>query len=204
MRVMWMMSQRCWRGKTLLSGLLLVLASLNAMQLAFASEDGALTLSVAAATKTAKNVQAKLLIEAPPETVWQTLTNYGDLKTILPGYEKAQLTKSQGSTKFLDVAMKVATFLPSYKYQVRVQENKSGYKLDFNRVSGDFRSFVASYRLIPQGNGSHTMLVYNLNIDPGFALPGSQTIIRNNTEKSLKAIERYAEQEARKSLIGQR
>jgi ribosome-associated toxin RatA of RatAB toxin-antitoxin module len=171
----------------------------------FAADNGVLALSVAEPDAgNAKLVQAKVVINAPPAVVWQTITNYAEIKNILPGYEKSTVLKSAGSSKLLDIAVKVAAFLPTYKYKVQVREEESSYKLSLNRVSGDFKSLNATYRLIPQNNGSRTLLMYNLSIDPGFNLPGSQGIIKNSTEKSLRALERYTEQEAKKSLIGQR
>ena len=152
----------------------------------------------------AKKVQAKVLIEAPPSMVWQTITNYPDLKNVLPGYEKSTLIQSSGASKQLDIAMKVAAFLPTYKYRVQVREQADSYQITMHRISGDFKTLQATYKLIPQGNGSKTLLTYCLSIDPGLNMPGSQAVIKSNTERSLKALESHVEAEARKRLIGQR
>lgn len=152
----------------------------------------------------AKTVEARVMIDAPPSLVWREITDYPDLKNILPGYEKSQVVQSSGATKILDIAMKVAAFLPTYKYRVRVQESAPSQKISLTRISGDFKELKATYTLIPQSGGTKTILAYSLELDPGFNLPGSQSIIKNNTERSLKALEKHIEQEARKSLIGQR
>lgn len=189
-----------------LIGLLVVLLSQTGLfSFAKAAEDGLMMLSVASeSTKTElKRVQAKVLIEAPPRMVWKTLTNYPRLKNILPGYEKSSVVRTKGSNIWVDIAMKVAVFLPTYRYQVQVSENEPDYRINMVRVSGDFKTLNATYQLVPQANGRRTLLVYNLNIDPGSFIPGSQGLIRSNTEKSLKALERHIEQEARKSVIGQ-
>ena len=156
------------------------------------------------ASKAEKSIQTRLLIEAPPQLVWQTLTDYADIKNILPGYEKSTVLKANGSLKTVDIRMKVSAFLPAYHYQVQMKENAPNYSLYIRRISGDFKSLNADYKLVSQNNGTRTLLVYNLNLDTGMNLPGTQAIIRSNTEKSMKALETHILQEARKSLIGQR
>ena len=173
---------------------------------AMAAEDSMLALSIASEPHpaTAKTVQAKLMINAPPQLVWQTLINYSDIKKILPGYERSTVLKANGNSKILDIGMKVAAFLPTYHYQVQTQEDQTTYNLSLKRISGDFKALNAHYKLVAQNNGTRTLLIYNLELDTGINLPGSQGIIKSNTERSMKALERHIEQEARKSLIGQR
>jgi ribosome-associated toxin RatA of RatAB toxin-antitoxin module len=155
-------------------------------------------------SKPEKSIQTRLLIEAPPQLVWQTLTNYADIKNVLPGYEKSTVLKASGSLKTVDIRMKVSAFLPAYHYQVQMKEDVPSLSLYIRRISGDFKSLNANYKLVSQNNGTRTLLVYNLNLDTGMNLPGTQAIIRSNTEKSMKALETHILQEARKSLIGQR
>ena len=185
--------------------LLLVVATM-AQEAGWAKDESVMMLSIQsdAASTNAKDVQARVMIAAPPALVWEMMTDYPAMKNILPGYEQSTLVSSAGSTKLLDIAMKVAVFLPTYRYRVQVKENKPQYRLSLHRISGDFKSLVANYQLSSQNGGTRTMLTYNLKIDPGFQLPGSSAIIRGNAEKSLRALERHAEQQARKSLIGQR
>jgi ribosome-associated toxin RatA of RatAB toxin-antitoxin module len=185
--------------------LLITVLTTGFLSAAQAQEDGLMMLSVVSTPNLAgmKKVQAKIVIDAPPSLVWQTLTNYADLQNVLPGYEKSTVIRAKGTNKLLDIAMKVAAFLPTYRYRVQIQEHEADYLLNMNRISGDFKSMDATYKLLPQNNGTRTILVYNLNIDTGLNVPGSQGIIRANAEKTLKALERHIEQEARKSVIGQ-
>lgn len=195
-------------SRVLFTGLLtLALLSGTVLSAAWA-EESLLMLNIAPETgaakaATAKVVQAKVLIKAPPSLVWQTITDYPRMKTILPGYEKSDVLKSSGPNKTLGIAMKVAPFLPTYQYQVQVRENQPAYQISLNRISGDFKTMRAVYQLQPQPNGS-TILAYTLTIDPGFSLPGDKGILKASTEKSLHALDRYIEQEARNSRIGQR
>src|SRR5690606_10056710 len=109
---------------------ILILAVMPGFMPAQAQTDGLTMLTIASEPKAnVKTIQAKVVIEAPPAMVWNVITDYPDLKNILPGYEKSSLIKSGASGKILDIAMKVAAFLPTYKYQVRVQENSTDYRI---------------------------------------------------------------------------
>ncbi len=198
-----------WQGFDRFSGYkafqVVALGVMLCTQAAMAQDESLMMVSVASEPKAhAKTVEARVTIDAPPELVWEVMTDYPEMKNILPGYEKSNVVKSSAAGKVVDIAMKVAAFLPTYKYQVQVKESRPAYQIRLNRISGDFKALTATYKLVPEHNNTKTRLVYSLNIDPGFNLPGSQSILKNNTEKSLKALERHIEQEARKRLIGQR
>jgi len=206
MRKTW--SRQGFRFNTRHLAVLLLVAGLmkTACPAVFAEDEKFMALSMSSTADEAagKSLQAKMMIEAPPALVWQTITNYPEIKHILPGYEKSTVLKSNGNTKTVDIGMKVAAFLPTYHYQVLMKEDLSDYNLTARRISGDFKSLNASYKLIPQGNGTRTLLIYNLSLDTGVNLPGSQAMIKSTTERSLRALKRHITLEARKSLIGQR
>lgn len=168
-----------------------------------AAEDNYLMVTVANPQQDEKSLSAKVAINAPPAIVWESITDYRNLKNVLPGYEKSTVLKDNGRNKTLAVATKVARFLPTYEYEVKVLEDQTNQKIQLDRISGDLKSMHAVYRLIPQEGGKKTLLVYDLNIDPGTKIPGSHLILKNYTEKSLAALEQYVESQYRKSLVGQ-
>jgi len=182
---------------------ILILLLLVAAPYAAMADENYLMVTVTSADKPKKVLSAKVSIDAPPAIVWDSITNYGNLKNILPGYEKSTVIKDGGASKILAMATKVARFLPTYQYQVRVEEDRQKYNIRMNRISGDFKTMDAVYRLIPQEGGKKTLLIYDLNIDPGAPIPGSQMILKTHTEKSLAALDKYIEQQYRKSLVGQ-
>lgn len=183
---------------------LLVFSLCTGLQ-AEAKNNGTLSVSVASVPQShTKMVQGRVVVDAPPQTVWQILTDYPEWKNRMPGYEQSKILKSSGAVKMLDVAMRVGAFLPACRYQVQAQERQASYQLTFQRVSGDFDEMKALYRLAPQNNGRQTVLSYILNIDVGMPLPGIAGVLKSNTEKSLTALKRYSELEASRSAIGQR
>ncbi|WP_373532846.1 type II toxin-antitoxin system RatA family toxin [Vampirovibrio sp.] len=181
------------------------MAALALMAPAYADSENLLMVSVAATPHqgAAKTVNARVLIQAPPAMVWDMLTDYPGWAAIMPWYDKSRVLSVTGPSTLMDVVMRVANFLPTYKYRVRAQENKAQYQINMTRISGDFKSLKASYKLTPQNRGAATLLTYQLNLDTGFSMPGSVSLIRANTEKSMKAFEKHAEQAFRKGQIGQ-
>ncbi len=166
-------------------------------------DEGFLLFSQPTANET-NSMTAKVTIDAPPEAVWQVITSYGRLKDILPGYEKSTVLKENGTVKTLDVAMKVSRLLPTYKYQVQVQENRSAHQLKLRRIAGDFKKLDAVYQLYPKNGGKQTVLVYELDLETGLRIPGTDGIISANTEKTMKALRAHIEEKYHKSVIGQR
>jgi ribosome-associated toxin RatA of RatAB toxin-antitoxin module len=180
------------------------MAMLVFMGSAFADSGNLLMVSIASTPRQGniKTVNARVLIQAPPNLVWDMLTDYPGWSAMMPWYDKSQVLSVSGSSTLMDVAMRVNSLLPTYKYRVRAQENKASYQLSMTRLSGDFKSLNASYKLTPQNQGAATLLTYQLNIDTGFSMPGSIALIRANTEKSMKALESYAEQAFHQRRVG--
>jgi ribosome-associated toxin RatA of RatAB toxin-antitoxin module len=155
-------------------------------------------------SQTVKTLNAHVTIDAPPSLVWQTITDYNRLKNILPGYEKSLVLKHSGSVKTVDVAMKVARLLPTYQYQVSVREDRDGYKLQMDRVSGDFKSLQAAYRLQPVNDGKQTMMFYSLALNTGFTMPGTGALLKSNTEKTMTALRTHIEAAHKQNLTARR
>lgn len=153
-------------------------------------------------TQGVRTIQAQLLVDAPTAIVWQAMTDYNDIDDILPGYSRSVILSTTGNTKVLDLAMKPAPLLPSYRYQVRATEHQN--LLTFERIKGDLKYLKARYQLAPKNGGQKTLVTYTLSIDPGSNLPGTNNVLRSHTERSIYALAAHVETIAKKSLIGQR
>lgn len=146
-----------------------------------------------------KKLEARVLIDAPVNTVWQVITDYGNLKNVLPGYQKTAVIGGSGISKTLAIGLKPSGLAPAFQYNVRVSENRSTHTITIQRISGDFNSLAATYRLIPQGD--KTLLVYQLNIDLGsHDKLGANHILKNSTEKSMAALDAYCARTYKRSL----
>lgn len=148
-----------------------------------------------------KTLHAQTDIDAPPAIVWENLTNYANIKNIMPGYNRSTVLQDNGSSATVEFGLKPAAIAPAFRYQVKIQENRSANTITLQRVSGDFKSIQATYKLIPLDGGNRTRLVYDLRIDLGsVTLPGTTQMLKGNTEKGLVAMQRHCGQRYKMSL----
>jgi carbon monoxide dehydrogenase subunit G len=147
-------------------------------------------------------IQAETVIDAPVQTVWNSLVDYNNMKNVLPGYERSTVLQATGTTKTVDLQVKASSLLPSFRYQVKIREDKAANILHIQRIAGDFNSIQASYKLVSAGNGKQTRLIYNLAIDLGNAVPGfgAGHILKSNTEKAMLALQSYCSRSYQRSL----
>ncbi|MGE0200312.1 MAG: SRPBCC family protein [Candidatus Melainabacteria bacterium] len=160
---------------------------------ALAAKPHDINVSVLSPTRPTKTIKTRTVINAPPHVVWKTLTSYNNLKNIIPEYRRSTILANSGTTKTVDIGLKVSQVLPTYNYQVRVNENQPQWTLNVNRISGDFSELSALYKLVGMNNNKQTMLVYDLNINPGNNLPGAAAVIQNSTRSQLTALQTHIE-----------
>jgi len=180
-----------------------VLSLSLALLLALASVASASTdfVNITETPTDARKIDAKLVINAPPSSVWETLTDYNAFQSFVPGYKKSKVVSDKGASKVVDIQFKAAPLLPSYTYQVSVQENRSQWKMAIHRLSGDLKLLMGNYQLKPIENGTKTLLVHNLNIDTGADLPGTSAVLKSSSEKALLAVKTKSERNYQRSLI---
>ena len=152
-------------------------------------------------TGSAKVIRGETLINAPVESVWNNLTNYANMKNVLPGYERSTVLQSSGDGKTIDLALKASPLLPAFHYQMKARENKGAYQINLTRISGDFKSIDATYKLISIDGGNRTRMVYTLSIDLGNTPAlGAGQILKSSTEKGLNAMQAHCNRTYQRSL----
>lgn len=138
-----------------------------------------------------KVIHGEADIDAPIPTVWAVLTDYADMKKILPGYTHSALLSSSGKEKKADLTLKLNFITPELRYQVKFLEDRDENRIQIQRISGDFDDLSGSYKLMPLRNGNQTHLIYDLRIDFGVPIPGIGFLLRNKAEADLKALQNY-------------
>lgn len=150
-----------------------------------------------------KQVTGRVVVNAPADAVWLTMTDYNGLKGFLPGYLESHVLQNNGASKTVQLGVKVSKLLPIQRYQVKINENKAHYQINIQRISGDFKAINARYSLIPAANGSQTVVTYQLQIALGDKIPniGVSSTLKHSTEDTLNAIRAQAAVIYRKSII---
>lgn len=157
-----------------------------------AAAAGPASVNIVADKGSAKTLQAEATVDAPVDAVWGELTNYGQIKSILPGYDRSTVLQSSATGATVDIGLKAQGLAPSFRYQVKVREDKAANTIHIQRISGDFKSINASYKLIPVENGTRTKVVYKLEIDLG-SIPtlGANQLLKSNAQKVMVALQNH-------------
>lgn len=146
------------------------------------------TMEKVAITK--RRVSGGLLVNAPPEAIWQTITNYESLPDVVPNIlsnsvdrrgEAALIRQTQLISRRLNLVTEMT---------LEAVESPQAWELALRRVSGHgFLEFEASYKLAPRPDGG-TYLSYSVNVMPCpiFPMPLVEQKIRKEVPKMLVAV----------------
>ena len=151
-----------------------------------------------------KTLQAEAIVNAPIDAVWQDLSDYSNMKNLLPGYDRSTVLQSAGNLKTVDLGLKGSGFMPPFRYQVQIREDKAAYRMQIQRIAGDFKAINASYQLTPIDGGTHTRVVYHLSIDlGGLPLFGAGSILKTNTAKAMQVLQSHCAERYQRSMTAQ-
>ncbi len=138
-------------------------------------------------------VTGRVLINQPPERVWQVMVNPFEFKgKVCPRMKNIDVLVDKADRSVLKMTMD--TFpIPDICYTVQsdYSKTKDGARIDFHRVSGSLRDFKGSWEISSSHGGTKTYVTYSMFIDPGFFVP--QWIVRKGVSGELP-----------KTLIGMR
>jgi ribosome-associated toxin RatA of RatAB toxin-antitoxin module len=101
---------------------------------------------------------ALILINAPPEKVWATITDYEHLQDFVPKVVKSEVVQKNETTT--DVKLEIDTPGANTKYVVRHTPHLDTKTLDITWVSGDLKGTAWTFHLEPTPEGG-TLLSYS-------------------------------------------
>lgn len=128
-----------------------------------------------------KSTEAKILIPSSPEKVWKILENQEGFPKFVPMVKAIKVLEKTNDFQKIQVALKVSNFLPLFKYTYVFDQSNKYKIIKFNRVNGCFRELNGNFELEPYQN--KTLLIYRINIDPGFFVP--DFIYNNGLNKNI-------------------
>ena len=142
-------------------------------------------------------VLIKLAIDvaAPPQAIWDVLTACQIAPEYVPNVQscrKLEVLDNGRADLFVQV-IKPAFFIPAFEHVFRLDYTPYA-RIDVHRVSGPIAHMDGSWWLLPQQDG-HTLLVYNLALDPGFPIPRFfvRATLKRDLPKVLSAVRERAE-----------
>lgn len=141
---------------------------------------------------TKRRVSGGVVVRAPPEAVWNVLTDYERMPEVIPNILSNRVTRDERARR---VTIQQESLL-SNKLQLRVDmeleaiEQRDRWSLALRRLSGHgFLQFQAQYSLKPRPDGT-TYLSYEVELVPCpiFPLPLVERKVRKEVPKMLYAV----------------
>jgi coenzyme Q-binding protein COQ10 len=131
-----------------------------------------------------------IVIDATPEKIFETLSNYEKYGEFLPEVKKARVSSRNGST--VEVQYEV-NLMKNIKYTLRMTEEKPK-RITWTFVQGEvMKDNTGSWILEPAGTS--TKVTYNIEIVLGPLIPKSivNTLVEGSLPKMLEAFKKRVE-----------
>jgi hypothetical protein len=131
-------------------------------------------------------VLAAVLVKASPETIWGVMTDCKQAPLFVPGLNRCSRIAgaADGSWEDFEQVVQYSWFLPTVRYVLRAMYQRP-HRIQFRRISGDLKDEDGSCLLTPTPDGSATLVLYEVYVDPGFWVP--QVLVNRTLRKDLPA-----------------
>lgn len=145
-----------------------------------------------------RGAEGKVLIEASPEEVWKGLDNQKELYKSMPKVKNITVLDKKENSQKIQTAVKIAPFLPAFKYTIQLDQSEKYKRIKFKRLEGCFKDLYGEFNLEPHSKNS-TILTYRLIFDTGIPLPASLSGsgLKQDLPTFLKGIKLKIEQDSR-------
>jgi Polyketide cyclase / dehydrase and lipid transport len=129
-------------------------------------------------------VLAAVLVKASPEAIWGVMTDCKQAPLFVPGLKRCSriARAADGSWEDFEQVVQYSWFLPTVRYVLRAVYERP-HRIQFRRISGDLKDEEGSWLLTPTPDGSATLVLYEVYVDPGFWVP--QVLVTRTLRKDL-------------------
>lgn len=116
-------------------------------------------------------IRAAVLVEAPPDRIWEILKDCESAPEYVPHVERCELVESRndGLLQIYRQEVRYAWFLPRFEHVFSLRYRPHS-RVDVQRVSGPIEHMSGVWRLTP-AEEHHTELTYELELRPGLPVP---------------------------------
>jgi ribosome-associated toxin RatA of RatAB toxin-antitoxin module len=143
-------------------------------------------------------VRAALQIAAPAEVVFRTMTSCADALEYVPHLRSCRVRERGPNDSWMVVEHEIdfGWYAPRMKWVSRA-DMSTNRKITFHQVSGDFRANEGTWELEPSVDGSHTLLLYRIYLDPPGYVPNwlARSTFKRELPQMLTGLRRRCETE---------
>ncbi len=136
-----------------------------------------------------KIVRGALVIDAPIDAVWDTITDYDHFADFMPNI--ATLHSSVEADGRIKLSGIVTTFAADFPVELHVKHDRARWTTSWDEASGKFKVNKGHWTLEKHGAGDHTLVVYELDIEvSGYPSPVVRAVVLHRLKKTLRAVEK--------------
>ena len=123
------------------------------------------------------------LVEQPPRKVWAIVSDCATYKQHMPRVVSSKLLKKVGNKHTCEVTIDMPFPLSNLTAVTEAthEESDKGMKRSWQLVSGDYKYNDGSWEVKPLGDGSTSLVTYQVHAEPKSAVP---EFIRERAQKS--------------------
>lgn len=149
-----------------------------------------------------ERIRSLVLASAPPQFVWQAVTDYDHLAAYVPGVRRSVLLSDQNGVKRVEQAGESSALGLGLTARVVLEvREQPPVRVEFRAVDGDFRRMEGAWLLTALDDGTACLITYGVLVKPRFWAPAFvlRRSLREDIPRQLRALARRAEQLAAKS-----
>lgn len=137
----------------------------------------------------ALEVVCRVMLEAPLDLVWQTLTDYNRLAEFIPGMRRSRVVERRGAVAVIEQSGEAGFLFLSFPIEVTLASTeRPPYALEVSMLKGNLKRLDGAYRIEPQREGrimlTWTGIVEALSMPP---LLG-ELVMRSNIEDQFRGM----------------
>jgi len=136
-------------------------------------------------------VDASGSVQAPPASVWKTLTTYERMHEFVPDLSACRILSRNGNEVILEQQGMARFLFMNHAIHLVVRATETPLtSIDIALISGDMRHYESRWNLYPIPETGGTRIVFSSRLMPGFYVPGmlGTTMIRGDIERMMAAV----------------
>jgi ribosome-associated toxin RatA of RatAB toxin-antitoxin module len=156
---------------------------------------GEVIVAISSMQEGVTGVTGQIYIAAPPQKVWEAITDYDNHKNFVPNVLESGVLADNGNEKIMFEKGKSGVFLFQKKVYTKMKVwGEQSKRLYFQQIEGDFQVYRGEW-ILDDHQGKGTFLTYRAEVKPDFFAP--QFAVRNVQERDcprmMMAMKKQAE-----------
>jgi ribosome-associated toxin RatA of RatAB toxin-antitoxin module len=142
------------------------------------------------------NYEAKVLVKASPQVVWNVLTDYANLSRFIPNMSSSKVLENKGDRKVVEQVDSRQVFLINIQSRTKLAIKETFLKqIDFKMVDGDLDSLQGYWKMelvsaYPGAKPNQVLITHNVAAQPKSSVPSSTfyDIFKGSLSETLSAV----------------